>query len=211
MVRKILPALLVLAGLMIAGCGEYGKVEQGRTVAVDKEKDLVYIIVDTNLDAKKPPAYTELPPHAFKLPVDNQERGPEPSPALRMNLDVDKKTISMYNPKSGAIEDLPFEVVKDTQDVDLIRRHPLVWDSATRRARKFPVVDTANRTVEIYSRRQLRVTTIKLSEADFAKYKADDWGAGDEVRIYYKEGYKDGKPGVALRFYNITKTDITRR
>ena len=63
MVRKILPPLLALAGLMLAGCGEYGAVEQGRAVAFDKEKSLVSIIIDTNLDPKKPPAYTELPPH----------------------------------------------------------------------------------------------------------------------------------------------------
>ena len=205
MVRKILPALLVLAGLMIAGCGEFGQVEQGRTVGFDKEKAIVSIIVDTNLDSKKPPAYTELPPHDYKLPTDPAERGQDPSPALRMNLDVDKKIITMYNPKANAFEELPFEVVEDHKDVYLDRRDPKVWDGKTRRAKKFPVISEENKTIQIFSRRQNRLTTLKLSEDDFGKYTGDEWDAGDEVRIYYK------KPREAARFMNITKTDLFRR
>jgi hypothetical protein len=205
MVRKILPALLVLSGLMLAGCGDYGKVEQGRTVAFDKEKNLVTIIVDNNLDAKKQPNYATLPVHVYSLPTDPAERGADPTPAPRMNLDVEKKTITMYNPQTKAFEELPFEVKDDHKDVDVRRRNPLVWDRATGRAIRFPKIDAADRAITIYSRRQLRLTTIKLSEDDFAKYKDGDWDAGDEVRIYYKE------QGKAQRFMNITKTDITRR
>jgi len=190
---------------MLAGCGEYGKVEQGRTVAFDKEKGIVTIIVDSNTDPSKQPNYSVLPSHEYILPADPVERGADPTPALRMNLDVDNKTITMYNPTTKAFEVLSFEVVEDHKDVDQRRRHPLVWDSATGKARPFPVVEAANKTVTIYSRRQLRLTTIKLSDADFGKYKEKDWNSGDEVRIYYKE------PGKALRFMNITKTDITRR
>ena len=205
MARKILPPLLVLASLVLAGCGEHGKVEQGRTVAFDKNKAEVTIIVDSNIDLKKPPNYATLPAHVYAMPSDPNERGQDPVPALRMNFDVEKKIITMYNPQTKAFENLPFEVVADHKSVDVRRRHPLVWDAAAGKAIQFPKVDAANRTVEIYSRRQLRLTTIKLSEADFAKYKDKDWDAGDEVRIYYKE------QGKSLRFMNITKTDITRR
>jgi hypothetical protein len=205
MVRKILPLLLVLTGLMLAGCGDYGKVEQGRAVAFDKEKSQVTIIIDNNLDVKKQPNYSTLPVHVYTLPTDPAERGQDPVPALRMNLDVEKKIITMYNPRTKAFEELPFEVKEDHPNVDVRRRHPLVWDQTARRAVKFPKIDAATRSITIYSRRQLRVTTITLSEADFAKYKDNEWDAGDEVRIYYKE------QGKALRFMNITKTDITRR
>ncbi|MDR2694802.1 MAG: DUF4881 domain-containing protein [Deltaproteobacteria bacterium] len=205
MVRKILPLLLVLTGLMLAGCGDYGKVEQGRTVAFDKDKGQVTIIVDNNLDPKKQPNYATLPVHVYTLPTVPAERGADPTPALRMGFDVEKKIITMYNPKTKAFEELPFEVLADHKDVNVRRQHPLVWDAATRRAISFPRIDAANRTIDIYSRRQLRFTSIKLSEADFAKYKDKEWDAGDEVRIYYKE------PGKAQRFMNITKTDITRR
>ena len=205
MVRKILPLLLVLTGLMLAGCGDYGKVEQGRTVAFDKEKSTVTIIVDNNIDPKKQPNYATLPAHVYSLPTVAAERGADPSPALRMGFDVEKKIITMYNPKTKALEELPFEVKDDHKDVDVRRRHPLVWDQSARRAIKFPKIDVAEKSITIYSRRQLRLTTIKLSEADFAKYKDSEWDAGDEVRIYYKE------PGKALRFMNITKTNLNAR
>ena len=205
MVRKILPPLLVLAGLMLAGCGEYGEVEQGRAVAFDKEKSTVSIIIDTNLDPKKPPAYTELPPHDYILPTDPMERGADPSVGLRMTLDVEKKIIKMYNPRSKAFEELSFEVVKDEQRVDVRRRHPLVWDQGANKAKRFPDFDEANKVVKLYSGRQQRYTEIKLSADDYAKYKGDEWNAGDECRFYYKE------KGKSLRFYNITKTDISRR
>jgi len=213
MVRKILPLLLVLTGLMLVGCGEYGKVEQGRTVYFDKEKSTVGIVVDDNLDPKKPPNYATLPAHFFVLPADPIERGEDPTPARRMNLDVEKKIITMYNSDTKSFEDLPFEVMEDHKDVDLRRRHPLVWDRTTRRAIRFPRVNAAEKTITIYSTRQLRLTTIKLSEENFGKYKEGEWGAGDEVRIYYREGYGNSpdKPGKSLRFMNITKTDITRR
>jgi hypothetical protein len=174
-------------------------------VAFDKEKSQVTIIVDDNIDAKKPPNYATLPAHVYTLPAAGSERGADPTPALRMNLNVDKKIITMYNPKSKALEELPFEVIADHKDVDVRRQHPLVFDRATKKAISFPKIDEANRVIDIYSRRQLRLTTIKLSEADFAKYKGQEWDAGDEVRIYYKE------PGKSLRFMNITKTNVMRR
>jgi len=190
---------------MLAGCGEHGKVEQGRTVAFNKEKAIVTIVVDNNIDPKKPANYATLPTHDYAMPTDPNERGQDPVPALRMNLDVEKKIITMYNPKTKAFESLPFELVEDHQNVDLRRRNPLVWDATARRAKKFPVINAANRTIQIYSSRQMRLSTIKLSEADFGKYKDDEWDAGDEVRIYYKE------PGKAARFMNITKTNISSR
>jgi len=204
MARKLLLPLLALAGLMIAGCGNYGKVEQGRAVAFNKEKATVTIIADSNITPKKP-VYNVLPAHDYILPTDPAERGAEPSTGLRLRLDVEKKIISMYNPQTKAIEQLPFEVIADQQNVDLRRRHPLVWDAPARKAIKFPKVDKAKQTIEIYAQAQSRLTTIKLSEADFAKYKENDWDGGDEVRIYYKE------PGKALRFMNITKTNIRAR
>jgi hypothetical protein len=190
---------------MLAGCGEHGKVEQGRTVAFDKEKSQVTIIVDDNIDPKKPPNYMTLPVHVYSLPPAGPDRGADPAAALRMGFDVENKTITMYNPQTKALEKLPFEVLDDHKDVDVRRQNPLVFDRATRKAIEFPRINEANKTIDIYSRRQLRLTSIKLSEADFAKYKGKEWDAGDEVRIYYKE------PGKSLRFMNVTKTNVMRR
>jgi hypothetical protein len=203
MVRKILFPLLVLAGLSLAGC-DYGQVEQGRTVAFDKDAATVTIIKDNGIDDKTP-QYTVLPAHTFQLPADPAERGADPSVGLRLNLDAKGNTITMYNPKTQQFDKLPFVMLQKEENVSVRRQHPLVYDPATKKARPFPVVDAEKRTVTIYSSRQQLYTVIQLAEADFAKYGEKDWGAGDEVRIYYKES------GKALRFMNVSKTDITRR
>ena len=211
MARKILPLLLVLAGLMLAGCGDYGKVEQGSVIAFDG-KDKISIIVDVNKDPKKPADYMkDVTPHDYVLPPVGIERGEDPNAGLCVNFDFAKKTITMYNPKEKKFETFSVEILDDiNRGVRLNRRQEVVHNvKVIRKASDFPVVDEANRTIQIFYRRlegnQSRLTTIKLSEADFAKYKAKEWGNGDEVRIYFK------KPGVSERFMNITKTDITRR
>jgi hypothetical protein len=211
MVRKILPLLLVLlAGLMLAGCGDYGKVEQGTVVAVDKDK--VTIIVDTNTDRNKPANYTtDVKPHDYILPPVGTERGAEPSAGLCVNMDIAKKTITMFNPKESKFETFSFELIEDKdKGIRLNRRNEVLEHvKVIRPAADFPVVDEANKTIQLFYRRlennQSRLTTIKLADADFAKYKKAEWGAGDEVRIYFKQ------PGKSERFMNITKTDITRR
>lgn len=210
MARKILLPLLVLAGLMLAGCGDYGKVEQGTVVAVAKDK--VTIIVDNNMDPKKPADYSsKIALHDYVLPPVGDERGAEPSAGMCLHLDIAKKIITMYNPKEKKVEKISFEVLDDiNRGIRLNRRNEVVHNvRVIRPAADFPVVDEANKTVQLFYRRlegnQSRLTIIKLADADFAKYQQKEWGAGDEVRIYYKE------PGKALRFMNITKTDITRR
>jgi hypothetical protein len=207
MARKILPALLVLIGLSLVGCGEYGQVEQGRVVKYDTSTTptaTAWIIKDNGIVDRKPD-YTVVPAHAFTIPADPAEMGQAPHAALRVNLDVDKKIITMYNFEKGDFDKLPFELIERHDGVNVRRRHPLVWDAEARKERKFPVIKAEERSMTIYSRRQEMLVTIKLSEEDFGKYKAEDWDAGDEVRIYYKE------PGKSLRFMNVTRTDITRR
>ena len=206
MVRKLLPMLLVLIGLSLTGCGEYGKVEQGRTVAYDTNTNppTAWIIQDSGIDDRHP-QYTVLPAHPFVIPSDPAEMGAAPHVGLRINLDVDKKVITMYNPQTKEFDHLPFELIEKHDNVSVRKQHPLVYDSSTRKERPFPVVNAEKREITIYSRRQALLSTIKLSEADFGKYGEKDWDAGDEVRIYYKE------PGKSLRFMNVTRTDFSRR
>ena len=204
MVRKILPTLLALASLSLAACGDYGQVEQGRVVAYDAEKKIVSFIKDAGTDDKNP-QYTVLPVMTFAMPTDPAEMGAPPAAGLRVKLDLDKKIITMYSLKTKEFDELPFEVVAKHEDVDVRKQHPLVFDTATNKARPFPVVNADEKTVTIYSRRQKMLCTIKLADAAFAKYGPKDWEAGDEVRVYYKE------PGKALRFMNVTRTDFTKR
>ena len=206
MVRKILPMLLVLIGLSLTACGEYGKVEQGRTVAYDTTTNppTAWIIQDSGIDDRHP-QYTVLPAHPFQIPADPGEMGAVPHVGLRVNLDVEKKIITMYNPDTKQFDRLPFTLVENHENVSVRRQHPLVYDSATGKERPFPVVNADDQTITIYSRRQEMLSTIKLSPEDFAKYQPADWDAGDEVRVYYKE------PGKSLRFMNVTRTDFSRR
>ena len=212
MVRKLLPILLGLAGFMLTGCGDYGKVEQGTTIAFDKDKGAVTIIVDTNLELKKPAVYNDPVPHVFTLPPEGSvDRGANPTPGLCMNLDIEKKIITMYNPKEKKFENIPFELVEDFKSgIRVNRRQEVLRDEKlVKKADEFPVINEEKNTIQFFYRRlwgnQARLTTVKVSPGDFAKYKGKEWGQGDEVRYYFV------KPGVAERFMNITKTDITRR
>jgi hypothetical protein len=84
------------------------------------------------------------------------------------------------------------------------RQDPLVYDKAEGKAKKFPVVDKAKSEVTIYSGRQKMLCTFKVPSEEILLAEAS-WDAGDEVRIYYKE------EGKAIRFMNISKTDIFKK
>ena len=72
------------------------------------------------------------------------------------------------------------------------------------KGKKFPLVEKDKKAITIYSGRQKLLTTFSLPDEYFA-LPDDTWEAGDEVRVYYKE------PGKALRFMNITRTDIFKK
>lgn len=187
--------LIVIAMLSFGvwGCEEYGKVDQGRVVAF--ENDRVTVIEDKNMDAKNPD-YSILPPHTYTMPTDPMERGANPMVGLRLKIDVDKKYIKIFDPQIQDIVDLPIEIADVQKDIGA--DHPLVAD------KKFPVIDKETRNITIFSPRQKLLCTFIVPEEyiDFPDYT---WEAGDEVRIYWKE------KGVALRFMNITKTNIFKK
>jgi len=204
MIRKIAVTLLALAGLTLAGCGEYGNVEQGRTIAFDAAKKEVTIIKDAGIDDRHP-QYTVLPPHKFLLPTDPAEVGPLPKAGLRVQINLEDKKLIMLDPATQTFEEIAFEMVANHEKVSLERKHPLVFDAATNKARPFPKVDKEASTVTIYSRRQGTLSTIKVPPAVLEKYTEAQLDAGDEVRIYYRD------PGKALRFMNVSQTNIFRR
>lgn len=183
------------------GCEEYGKVDQGRVIAFDREKDIVTVIEDKKMEPNDPD-YSILPPHPYTMPTVAIDRGADPKAGLRLKLDVEKKYIRIYNPNTQAIEDLPIEIV-DVQK-DIARDHPLVFDKDANAAKKFPVIDQEKKTITIYSGRQKMLTTFSVPDEYFG-FPDHTWEAGDEVRIYWKE------KGKALRFMNITKTDIFKK
>ena len=187
--------LVALPLVFLFGCAEEGKVDQGRVVAFDKDKKLVTIIRDKKIDTLNPD-YTYLPPLAYTLPADPEETGPLPKAGSRMKLDAEKNQIIIFDSKAQNFKPIDFKPVEKKTAVE--KDDPLV------KGKKFPVVDKQKKTVTIYSTRQKILETISLPEEYFA-LPDSTWDAGDEVRIYYKQ---DGK---AIRFMNITQTDIFKK
>jgi len=193
-------AALFVAGLL-TGCVEAGKVDQGRTVAFDKDKRTVTIIRDKAADAAKP-EYSVLPAVTYKLPANPAEMGPDPKAGLRMQLDADKGRIVLYDPEKRAFDTIPIQIVDRQDGID--RKHPLVHDPATGEDRPFPQVDTNRKTVTVYSGRQKMLVTFQPPE-QYLSLPAKAWEAGDEIRVYYKD------QGVALRLMNVSRTDIFKK
>lgn len=198
-IKKLTQLLAILSLVGILGCGkDFGKVDQGRTIAFDQEKKTVTFIRDVSTDPAKPD-YSYLPPVTYRLPADPAETGPEPKAGLRMKLDTAKNQIVIFDLAAQNFKTIPYQLVDQKEKVE--KDYPLVFDKATGQPKKFPVVDRGQKTVMLYSSRQKTLTTIKIPD-EYLALPDITWDSGDEVRVYYKE---DGK---ALRFMNVTKADL---
>jgi hypothetical protein len=188
MLLPILPIALAL------GCGDMGKVEQGRVIAFDKAKETVTLIVDTKHDTANPD-YSGAPV-TFTLPKDPMERGEDPKVGMRMKLDTKTREIIIYDPASQGIKKITYTLIDQKENV--AKDSPLVA------GKKFPMVDKDKKAITVYSGRQKLLVTFSVPE-EYLAMPDNTWEAGDEVRIYYKE------PGKAARFMNITRTDIFKK
>ena len=188
MLLPILPIALAL------GCGELGKVEQGRVIAFDKTKETVTLIVDTKHDTANPD-YSGAP-LTFALPKDPMERGEDPKVGLRMKLDTKTREIVIYDMLTKGMAKITYTLIDQKENV--AKDSPLVA------GKKFPLVDKEKKAITVYSGRQKLLVTFSVPE-EYLALPENTWEAGDEVRIYYKE------PGKAARFMNITKTDIFKK
>jgi hypothetical protein len=194
-------ALVIMPIMISLGCGELGKVDQGRVVLFDKNKRTVTLIRDKNIDSQNPD-YSYLPPITYTLPANPQEMGPEPKVGLRMKLDIPKKEIVIFDKGTQNFKTLQYALVDQKEKIN--KDDPLVYDKANDKSKKFPVVDREKKTITIYSKRQQTLITFSLPE-EYLALPDYTWDSGDEVRIYYKE------EGKALRFMNVTKTDIFKK
>jgi hypothetical protein len=190
-----LTLLLLLPLGLILGCGEMGKVDQGRVIAYDKDKGIVTLIQDKKAEPGNPD-YNTLPPHQYSVPKDPQEMGPEPKAGYRMKLDTKAKEIVIFDPGAQNFKTISYTLIDQKEGV--AKDDPLVA------GKTFPMVDKAKKTITIYSGRQKILTTFSLPD-EYLELPPQTWDAGDEVRVYYKE------PGKALRLMNISKTDIFKK
>jgi hypothetical protein len=189
---------LLAAGLMLAvasGCGNMGKVDQGRVIAFDKAGKTVTFIRDAN-PAGKTPEYGLLPPVTYAIPSDPREMGPDPKAGKRMKLDVSAREIVIFDSLGGKFAKIGYTLVDQKDNV--MGSDPLVA------GKSFPLLDAEKKTVTIYSERQKVLVTFRPPEDSFL-LPQDTWAAGDVIRVYYKE------PGKALRLMNVTQTDIFKK
>ena len=186
-----LAATLVLGGL---GCGEMGKVDQGRVIAFDKDKETVTFINDVKHDPANPD-YSGAP-MTFSLPKEPMDRGEDPKAGKRMKLDAKTREIVIYDAGTQSMKKITYTLIDQKEKVG--KDDPLV------KGKKFPLVEKDKKAITIYSGRQKMLTTFSLPEEYFA-LPDNTWEAGDEVRVYYKEA------GKCLRFMNITRTDIFKK
>ena len=194
-------ALAIMPILINLGCGELGKVDQGRVVQFDKTKRTVTLIRDKNADPQNP-EYSYLPPITYTLPTDLQEMGPEPKVGLRMKLDTQKKQIVIFDPSAQNFKTIQYTLVDHKEKIN--KDDPLVFDKDKDKPKKFLVIDREKKAITIYSKRQQMLITFTPPDEYLARPE-NTWDSGDEVRIYYKE------EGKARRFMNITKTDIFKK
>lgn len=194
-------ALAILPLILVLGCGELGKVDQGRVIEYDKEKGTVTLIRDMKADPKKPD-YTHLPPMTYELPKDPGEMGPEPKAGKRMKMDPQKSQITIFDTATQNFKTIDYTLIDQKENIE--KDNPLVYDVAADKAKKFPMVDREKKTITVYSKRLKSLTTFSLPDEYFG-LPDNTWDAGDEVRIYYKE------EGKAKRFMNVSKTDIFKK
>ncbi len=135
-------------------------------------------------------------PLTFALPKEPSERGADPKVGLRMKLDTKAKEIVIFDAATQGSKKIAYTLIDQKENV--AKDDPLVA------GKKFPQVDKAKKAITIYSGRQKILTTFSVPD-EYLGLPDNTWDAGDEVRVYYKQ------PGQALRFMNVTKTDIFKK
>lgn len=169
--------------LISSGCGISGKVEQGRVIAYDRDSGRVTLIPESP-DSTRGPGV--LPPVTVRTPADPAEMGPEPAAGKLLLIDPKSRELVVFDPATQGFRRFSYTVLEERRNA----------------AAAPPAVDRARKTIRIYSRADRMALTIAASDEMLAL--ADDtWRFGDVVRYYYKD------PAQALRFMNVTRTDLS--
>jgi hypothetical protein len=196
--KRALLAILVLVAFALAGCsGDFGKVLQAKVIKYDKDKKTVTLILESEHHfGTENQVFDKLPPVTYALPADPAEMGPEPKAGMRMLMDPETDKIVYYDEASGTIKTVQFPVLDKQKGV--------AKDDARVVDKKFPLIDTDKKSLTVYSSRWKTLVTLSLPD-EYMSLPAATWDSGDIVRIYYKE------EGKALRFMNVSKTDIFKK
>jgi len=186
---------LPLAGLLLLGCGGFGRVNQGQVVAYDPQQGLVTLISDSNYLDPNNPRFDALPPVTIRIPADPAEMGPAPEPGRLLRLDLAQQQLTVFEPTTETLNLVPFTPV--------VQHLRVAKDDRRMAGLRFPLVDQQKGTITIYSARQRVLVTIAVP-GQYRSLPEDAFRFGDEIRYYYKH------PGQALRLMNVTKTDVRK-
>ncbi len=201
MEQKIMRTIMMctLIPMFIIGCSasDSEKVDQGRVISFDKDKGLITIARDVNHDARQPD-YNSLPIVYQQKPANPEDMGPEPKAGQRMKLDAVKKQIIIFDTTTRGFKTINYTLIDEQDNIE--RKHPLVYDKAIQKPKKFPIINRDKRQITLYSPRQKKLVTFSVP-IEYFSLPESTWNAGDDVMIYYQQ---DGK---ALRLKNISETD----
>jgi hypothetical protein len=121
--------------------------------------------------------------------------GPQPEVGRLLQLDAQEQRMVVFDAVAGALVTVPFQTVSKQTGV--------FRDDARVAGKRFPIVGKDRKTVTVYNSGQRMLLTFTIPD-QYLSMPEETWRLGDEVRYYWKE------PGKALRFMNITKTDIQK-
>jgi hypothetical protein len=179
----------------LAGCGGFGKVQQGRAVAYYPEQGRLTLILDSNPRDLRNPRYDVLPAATVHVPADRSQMGPAPRAGKLLSVDVRGRQATVFEEPTQSIRVIPI--------TPLEVRDQVARDDARVTSARLPRVDRAAGTITVYSPHHRQIVTFALAEQHLTLPEST-WAWGDEVRYYYKE------PGQALRLMNVTRTDLTK-
>jgi len=187
-VRASTGATILLAVAALAGCGSFGRVEQGQVIDYQRSQGRVTLIADSNYRDPAHPRFDVLPPLTIQIPGDPQEMGPEPAAGKLLQLDQQNRRAVIYDSAAQTVRTIPYTPISEQNDV---------------RQARLPIVDRARRTITVYVPRDHKLIVFKVPDEIFA-LPDDTWKFGDEIRYYYKQ------PDRALRLMNVSKTDLNK-
>ncbi len=180
---------------VLAGCANFGRVNQGQVVDYNSGSGLVTLISDSNYHDPAHPRFDVLPPVTIRVPEDRGEMGPEPEPGKLLHLDWRNHRAAIFDAARGSIRTISYVVISEQDGVT--RADPRVSKVA------YPIVDRDRKTVTSYFPRYRKLLVFSVPSECF-DLPDDTWKMGDEVRYYYKD------PHSALRLMNVSKTDLSK-
>jgi hypothetical protein len=186
-----LPVLLLLAACLAC---QFGRVNQGRVISYEPDKQRIIVLAETNPVEPGAGRYL-LPPATVALPQDRDEMGPAPSAGRLLLVDSADGSVLVFDDASAGLRRIPVSGLQQQRNV--AAEDPRVLNTS------FPVVNPSTRTITVYSVSDRTLHTFRVAQEHLA-LPPDTWKVGDDVRYYYKQ------PGQALRLMNVTKTDFSK-